>query len=295
MKKYISIISLILCLCFILPGCVQSADNKPNEDTTTTTDDTNTDRPAAYDENGIITVSYNGKEESGNGSVEMKVSGRYSSGGKIEITIPEDQHFLAVTIAKDVLEESIVYLKNNKFSYVIPDISRTYPSELAKSGCTISARIPTLEELSKKHNLALNTCDLLNARTVFPHATSNNVHEDNNNPDWFARNVIDGFTQNTSHGSYPYQSWGPKNTMSAKDYIKIDFGHDVSVEELVLYLRADFDHDGYWGSFTVEFSDGSTLDITSVKKASKAQTFKFDEPVVTSSLKFSNFEKGSGI
>ena len=52
-------------------------------------------------------------------------------------------------------------------------------------------------------------------------------------------------------------------------YVKIDFGHEVSIEELVLYVRADFDHDGYWGSCTVEFSDGSTYDISTIKKTAQ--------------------------
>jgi len=295
MKKYIGIISIILIFCFILSGCAGTgANNGENAGNATTTDAQDETPAAVYDENGLVTITYDDKEESGYGSAELKVSGRYSSGKKITVTIPEGQHFLAITIAKDVLEESILYLKNDKFSYTVPSsFTASYPSDMQRTGCVISARIPTVDELSANHNLALNTSDLVNAKNIYPHATSNNVYQDNNSPEWQARNIIDGFTQNTAHGTYPYQSWGPNSTVASKDYVKIDFGHDVSVEELILYIRADFDHDGYWGSCTVEFSDGSTMDINGIKKTNKAQTFTFDAPIVTSSLKFSGFEKGS--
>ena len=288
MKKIIAIIALLLAFSFVLTGCGEG--DKKNETTTaevTTAAEEQT--PAeTYDENGHITLTYNGKGVEGDGAVEYEVTSRYTQNKTIEITIPENQHFLAVTIAKGVLPESIVYLKSNKFSYTVPSFSGSYPPELSQKGCIISARIPTVEELKANHNLAQNCCDLLSAKTVFPHAATNNTYTDA--PEWMARNIIDSYVQNTAHGTYPYQSWGPSMNVSSKDYIKIDFGHEVSINELVLYIRADFPHDAFWDSCTVEFSDGSTMEL-SIKGQAKKQPFKFGEPITTSSLKFTKFNK----
>jgi len=152
-------------------------------------------------------------------------------------------------------------------------------------------RIPTLEELTKTHNLALNTCDLVTSTKFFPHATTTNVN--NNDAEWQARNVIDGFTQNTGHGTYPLQSWGPKENLSRNDSITIDFGHDVLVSEIVISIRADFPHDGYWDTCRVYFSDGTYQEL-SIKGTAKAQKFTIavdGEAKATSYVKFKNFEK----
>lgn len=291
MKKTISVICLIITIMLFASACTDKTP-KSTDDTSTSETSTSTSAPQPAPEKTEVVISYNGNEESGLGSAEMKVSSKYKTGEKIEITLPEGQHYLAVTIAKDVLDEAIVYLKNNKFSYTIPDFSGSYPSELQESGCIISARVPSNDELLEERNIALNPSDLLNAKTVFPHSSSNNVYQNNQSPEWLARNAIDGFKQNTGHGTYPLQSWGPDSTVKSSDYFKIDFGREVKISKIVLYIRADFPHDAFWDSCVVELSDGSVLDISGIKETQKKQTFKFDE-FTTTSLKFTGLNKSS--
>ena len=289
MKRFVSSLCLILALLLFASAC---GDKTPEDSDNTSASETTAAAPEPSPEEIEVVINYNGNEEDGLGSAEMKVSTRYKAGEKIEITLPEGQHYLAVTIAKDVLDEAIVYLKNSKFSYTIPDFSGSYPPEMQKSGCVISARVPSKDELLEERNIALNPCDLLNAKTVFPHAASNNVYQNNNSPEWLARNAIDGFKQNAGHGTYPLQSWGPDSTVRSGDYYKIDFGREVKISSIVLYIRADFPHDAFWDSCVVELSDGSSLDISGIKETAKKQTFKFDE-ITTTSLKFTNLHKSS--
>ncbi len=286
MKKFIKSLLIALLAALMLVGCGTS-NNKVD---TTTSGEDNANTPAVYDENAEITIEYDGETATGEGSAELTVSKAYSTSKTIKITIPETQHYLAVTIAKDVLEESIVYLKNSVLTYKIPDFTRSYPTEMRQKGCIISARIPTVSELTATHNIALNTCDLTTAKNTYPHAVTSNTNSAD--AEWMARNIIDGFVQNNGHGTYPLQSWGPNDNVTKKDYIKIDFGHDVSVEQLVLYIRADFPHDGYWDSCTIQFSDGTTQDIT-MTNSPRAQKITIDGGKVTSSLTFTNFNKAA--
>lgn len=295
MKKFIKVLSVSLLAAMLLTSCNSGGstdDSTTTTTTTTTTEEVKLVSPLVnYNENAEITVEYKGQSETGNGSVELAVSAAYTLGQKIKITVPAEQHFIAVTIAKGVLDESYVYIENGSFEYKIPNFDRAYPSELKTKGSTISARIPTLEELTKTHNLALNTCDLVTSTKFFPHATTTNVY--NNDAEWQARNVIDGFTQNTGHGTYPLQSWGPKENLSRNDSITIDFGHDVLVSEIVISIRADFPHDGYWDTCRVYFSDGTYQEL-SIKGTAKAQKFTIavdGEAKATSYVKFKNFEK----
>ena len=81
--------------------------------------------------------------------------------------------------------------------------------------------------------------------------------------------------------------------MSATDTFKVDFGRDVSLTEIVIYLRADFPHDTYWDTCTVKFSDGTTQELNFTKTAN-AQSFKLDAAVTTSSITFTGFNKVAG-
>src|SRR5699024_11398160 len=78
-----------------------------------------------------------------------------------------------------------------------------------------------------------------------------------------ARNAIDGIFENSSHGEYPYQSWGINRDPNAA--LTLDFGREVLLDELRITERADFPHDNYWTRATVTFSDGSQLEIPLVK------------------------------
>jgi len=97
-------------------------------------------------------------------------------------------------------------------------------------------------------------------------------------PCFRGRNVIDGRKENRGHGPR-FPSWGPNQEPSP--WIQLDFGGPVEVNRVVLYLRADFPHDGYWTSGVLEFSDGSTVPVE-LEKTDRGQTFTFAARRVTS-------------
>jgi len=105
---------------------------------------------------------------------------------------------------------------------------------------------------------------------VFPHASSNSEYANNSN--FLARNAIDGFTQNTGHGKWPVQSWGPDRLNDL--WLKVEFGRSVITDRLDLTIRADFPHDQFWHEAQIMFSDGTKRSI-SIQKTGESQTFHF--------------------
>ena len=69
-----------------------------------------------------------------------------------------------------------------------------------------------------------------------------------------ARNVIDGEHIACGHGEWPFGSWGIGARTDAR--LTLDFGREVEINAMTLYLRADFPHDAYWISGTVTLDDG---------------------------------------
>ena len=89
-----------------------------------------------------------------------------------------------------------------------------------------------------------------------------------------------------------YQSWGPRSEVKSTDHYTIDFGREVTLSSIALYLRADGfgganSHDAYFSEITLEFSDGSSVKINPTKTADK-QTFEFEEKTTTS-IKLTGF------
>lgn len=296
MKKTMQIAALLLAALMLF-----SCGNQQSDDTTTTTTATTADPAPEEPTGGNLTITYDPKsgstkDASGDDAVELSVTRAYKEGDKITVTLPEGQHYLAFCMAKGVVEETILYLPNSVFTFTAQNMTMSYPADLTTKKCTITARIPTTEELTASRNLACNPADLKNAKDVYPHAVSSNVHNESNENDrlqFEARNAIDGFTQNKGHGGFPVQSWGPGSSMRKADHITVQLGRDVSLTQIVIYIRADFPHDTYWDSCTVTFSDGTTQEIT-LQKTANAQTITLDAPVTTSSVKFSNFNKVAG-
>lgn len=173
-----------------------------------------------------------------------------TNGDEIVITAPEGVHYLMVQLDKycgklkltgmaaqeqikgtvrpmDIssleYEETLVYLMNNEFRFVILGTSGTdangntlgggswpYDSRaFSTSGNTekvITARVATQEEISERRNLALNSFDLrgndnalsgANKKSdsnVFPHAYANRITD--NKREFEPRNAIDGYEYN---------------------------------------------------------------------------------------------------
>jgi hypothetical protein len=115
-------------------------------------------------------------------------------------------------------------------------------------------------------NLALNPAG---QRGEFPKATSSSVCR--NQPQFSHINVIDGNTDNKGHGK-ARPSWGPDQVDDL--WLKIDLRKQHDIDKVVVTIRADFPHDSWWKSGTLEFSDGSALHFT-LKKKDSAQTIAF--------------------
>lgn len=176
---------------------------------------------------------------------------------------------------EDSMLPTIVFLKDNKLRFDIPFNYQKIPySPKSFSGGLhmITAKPADEYMIYMQRNLALNPYDNSNITGVFPHASAN--IETRGEAVFAARNTIDGIFANSSHGNYPYQSWGINKDPDAA--LKIDLGIPCLVAEIRLTLRADFPHDNYWVRASLDFSDGSSETIDLVKSA-LPQIFRFPE------------------
>jgi len=158
----------------------------------------------------------------------------------------------------DARERSLVYL-TGEVTYSIPFGEERNNISLNAFGGTkhlLFVKKAREYEVDQYRNLALNVWDQHGIDTMFPHARAN--VETRGESVFAAQNAIDGVTLNSSHGEWPYASWGINRQEDAK--IRIDFGREVEVDRIVLYTRADFPHDNWWEQVSFTFSDGSGFD-----------------------------------
>lgn len=141
----------------------------------------------------------------------------------------------------------------------------------------LTARVATSAEIAERKNLAFNPLDAHENSGLFPHAYAN--VETRGEAVFAARNAINGNYANSSHGEWPYESWGINQNPDAE--ITIDFGRDVVVDEVVITLRADFPHDNWWHQATIAFSDGSTEQLR-LEKSDQPQAFPIASRTVQS-------------
>ena len=313
MKKTIALILAVLTL-VLMAACTDDAgkttENLPsestpvesspaaseNEDAATPTPSpvvptpTPTPTPSESSDEIVATLTGKGYEvtESGKDSVEIEGKVKAAAGDKLVVKAPTN--YLKIE-AKGISGETIVYLPDKTFTYVHAANAATFlPTPFANGKFKFTLSTPTAEELAEVRNIAVNPFDAAKDITAFPHATTNNEHDQSGQ--FIARNAIDGYTGNKGHGGYPYQSWGPRSEVKSTDHYTIDFGREVTLSSIALYLRADGfggsnSHDAYFSEITLEFSDGSSVKINPTKIADK-QTFEFEEKTTTS-IKLTGF------
>ena len=223
----------------------------------------------------------------GTGSVSLDLVGCLSEGDVILFS--GSRHML---IKLDpCIPEGEVYAPNGSFIYKVPagEHRLAYDPKAFKSENTvITARAMTEEEISELRPISRNPHDLRGDTDFFPHATAN--VETRNESCFAARCVIDGFTENTSHGKFPYQSWGIGTREDA--YCVIDFGRDIETSSMALTLRADWPHDSWWTQGTVLLSDGFEFTFGLEKKA-VPQTIDFGGKHVINSIKLFGLKKAA--
>lgn len=198
----------------------------------------------------------------------------YQEGDFIVLESNQQNVFVVVSF-EDSMGETLIYLQKPSVSFYIPfgEGRICYsPKSFTGTKHLITARMATPEEVGRYRNLALNPYDQHGDIGYYPHSTAN--VETRGESVFASRNAVDGIFENSSHGSYPYQSWGINRRPDAE--IKIDFGRTVVVDKIALTLRADFPHDSYWTQVTLAFSDGSTL-TPSLKKVASPQEISFEK------------------
>ena len=175
---------------------------------------------------------------------------------------------------------ALVYVAQREINFHVPTGEQAIvysPKSFVGDRHVIRAWLATPEEVAQRRNLALNPYDQHGDTGYFPHASAN--VETRGEAVFAARNAIDGVFENTSHGEYPYQSWGINRDPNAA--LTLDFGRPVTVDELRLTLRGDYPHDNHWVRATVNFSDGSR-EILDLQKTRAPQRFAIAPRTVTS-------------
>lgn len=208
----------------------------------------------------------------GEGNLCLTLTHTYEDGDRIRITCSEAPCFLKIS-ADSHLKESTVWLTENTMEYPVPvqEAREAYPPG-AFAGTEHEILVSTLtESFSGEHRLiSENPLDIRGKTACYPHCTAN--AETRGEAVFAARNVIDGSLKNTSHGCWPYTSWGEDENPGAE--IKIEFGRTIIADKTAILLRADFPHDNYWKQVTMEFSD-RTERVLKLHKTGKFQEFSF--------------------
>ncbi len=201
----------------------------------------------------------------------------YEEGDRVLFETDEKPGFLVLQ-PDDALGESLVYVTGNvEFTIPCGEKKICYsPKTFSGDSHLLTARYASAEEVSAYRNLAQNRMDQGGQRFCYPHASAN--VETRGESVFAARNAIDGVKANHSHGYWPYGSWGINQDPNAQ--IRVDFGREVIVDKIVIYLRADFPHDSWWKQVTVRFSDGSTT-VCRLEKTDQGQEILIGEKKIS--------------
>lgn len=209
-------------------------------------------------------------------TAQLCFEGTYPVGSCLRFSAPAGLLWVQVGQA---IAPALLYLPEGSLKYDIPqgDECRAYPPQaFTGEGHVLRAWLPKEHEIFSRRNLALNPADQRGAAKAWPHAGAN--VETRGESVFAARNVIDGCTLNSSHGDWPFQSWGIGSREDA--WCLLEFGREVLVDEMALVLRADFPHDAYWIRGRVTLSDGSVIPF-SLQKTAEPQRIALGDHRVT--------------
>ncbi len=204
--------------------------------------------------------------------VSAVLAGGYAGGERILVETSRAGVLLDIQL-EDSMPWERVYVPGASLVFFVPPLERRpnySPRAFVGNSHLLRAREVPPEEAEKRRNLARNAYDQHENDTFYPHAHAN--VETRNEAVFAARNAIDGIYANSSHGNYPYQSWGINRDPNAA--LTLDFGRAVRADEVRLTLRADFPHDNYWVSAVLHFDDG-TAETLSLVRTAQPQCFAF--------------------
>lgn len=218
---------------------------------------------SVVDTKGVVLAKVEEEQE-----LNLVLNRIYQRGDRIILSDIKAPCYLMMQV-DDALGEALIYVTENEIQYTIPfDEKKVCYSPKTFYGTlhVLTARYARQEEIISYRNLALNVMDQHEFKGYYPHASAN--VETRGESVFAAQNAIDGIKCNTSHGEWPYGSWGINQRKDAA--IKIDLGRVVEVDKLILYTRADFPHDSWWIQVTVTFSDGTSIQYP-LEKTKEAQ------------------------
>lgn len=211
-------------------------------------------------------------EASGEDEVILVHRSAYNEGDCLVLETDQPQHSIILCL-DNAMPAALVYLKEKTCQFPIPAQAQkeAYPPQ-SFSGTMhrLSVRVARPEEASARRNLAFNPYDTQANTQLFPHASAN--VSTRGEAAFAARNAIDGEKANAGHGFWPYTSWGINRDPLAA--LTVQFGRPVLVDEVVLYLRADFPHDAWWQQASLSFDNGEMLTVPLVKTHA-GQCFSF--------------------
>ena len=219
-------------------------------------------------------------EAEGNEEAVLAWEGEYRVGDYIVFSGLKKNSFYQIKI-DPTIETSLVYVTKEEIIYKVPfyEKKESYnPLSFVGNRHYLMIRKAREDEIARYRNLALNPLDQHDTDVVFPHASAN--IETRGESVFAARNAIDGVVSNTSHGEWPYESWGINRRADAEFYL--DFGRPVDIDRIVLYTRADFPHDSWWTSGTFAFSDGTQITVPMEKKTTEPHVFSVRKKSITS-------------
>ena len=151
---------------------------------------------------GIILAQAKHAEE-----IQLCLDHLWEEGDEIELTAPACSHLWLRLGAS--IPEGEVFCPDGHFVWRVPagEHRRAYAKEafLAERNI-LCARLMTGQETDTVRDIARNPLDLRGDTGFYPHCTAN--VETRNESVFAARNVIDGLRHNTSHGKWPFESWG---------------------------------------------------------------------------------------
>lgn len=215
-------------------------------------------------------------QSTGEGDARLVYKAAYQPGDRIVLSAP--QAHASVHVDQAVMP-ALVYLPQHAFTYHIPfgDATNGYAPQAFHGemhAIWIGPAAPAC--IQGRRNVACNPIDQRGDSMCYPHAMAN--VETRGEAQFWARNAIDGRRYNDRHGAWPYHSWGIGERRDA--WLRIDFGRPVVIDEVALTLRADFPHDAWWESATVDCSDGHTVTL-SLSKTAETQYFPIGARTVT--------------
>lgn len=221
------------------------------------------------------------------GEVILAWRGFYEEGDRIVWHAGEADRFYVIR-PDDTMDENLVYLTRDTVELEVPFEEKRFsynPKSFDGEKHYLSMRPAEDWEIYAYRNLARNNMDQHGDPGCYPHASVN--VETRGESVFAARNAIDGFVANESHGKWPYESWGINQQDDAE--LTLEFGRPVEFDRIVLYTRADFPHDNWWEQVTFTFSDGSR-EVVSLEKSSRAHVIPMKKSGITW-LKFGELKK----